>query len=187
MWDKLRNLGLRPKMALLILLVAAVAIFTAVAWIGYKARKVALEEAQNTAFEVARRWGNVVQGELQVAIDAARTLAQSLEGMKNRGVPPRDMMDGILKNLLEQYPNFLAVWTCWEPNALDGKDFQFSNAVGHDATGRYIPYWNRLSGEIDVEPLEDYDVPGKGDYYLETMQSDKEVVFDPIPIELNGE
>lgn len=174
-------------MALLILLVAAVAIFTAVAWIGYKARKVALEEAQNTAFEVARRWGNVVQGELQVAIDAARTLAQSLEGMKNRGVPPRDMMDGILKNLLEQYPNFLAVWTCWEPNALDGKDFQFSNAVGHDATGRYIPYWNRLSGEIDVEPLEDYDVPGKGDYYLETMLSEKEVVFDPIPIELNGE
>lgn len=187
MWDKLRNLGLRPKLAVLILLVASVAIFAAVAWLGYNARKVALEEAQDKAFEVARRWGNVVQGELQVAIDAARTLAQSLEGMKNRGVPPRDMMDGILKNLLEQYPNFLAVWTCWEPNALDGKDFQFSNAVGHDATGRYIPYWNRLSGEVDVEPLMDYDVPGKGDYYLETMQSDKEVVFDPIPIELNGE
>jgi methyl-accepting chemotaxis protein len=139
MWDKLRNVGLRPKLAMLILLVASAAIFAAVAWIGYNARKVVLEEAQDRALEAARRWGTVVQGELQVAIDAARTVAQSLEGIKNRGVPPRDMMDGILKNLLEQYPDFLAVWTCWEPNALDGRDSKFSNAVGHDATGRYIP------------------------------------------------
>jgi methyl-accepting chemotaxis protein len=96
-------------------------------------------------------------------------------------------MDGILKNVLEQYPQFLAVWTCWEPNAMDGKDFQFINAIGHDATGRYIPYWNRLSGEIDIQPLVDYNVPGKGDYYLETLNSDKEKVFDPVPFEMNGE
>jgi len=187
MWDRLRNLGLRPKMAVLILVVATAAIFSAVTYLGYRARQVAVEEAQDKAFEVARRWGTVVQGEVQVAIDTARTLAQSLEGMKNRGVPPRDMMDGIMKNILEKYPNFLAVWTCWEPNALDGKDFQFSNAVGHDATGRYIPYWNRLGGEIDVEPLQGYEEPGKGDYYLETMKSDKEVVFDPVETQIGEE
>ena len=187
MWDRLRNLGLRPKMAVLILLVAAVAIFSSVAWIGVQARSVALDEAKEKTFEVARRWGTVVQGEIQVAMDAARTLAQSLEGMKNRGVPPRDMADGIMKNILEQYPNFLAVWTCWEPNAFDDNDFQFSNAVGHDATGRYVPYWNRADGTVDVEPLQDYNVPGKGAFYLETMKSDKEVVFDPVEIELGGE
>ncbi|MEJ2155850.1 MAG: methyl-accepting chemotaxis protein [Desulfobacteraceae bacterium] len=187
MWDKLRNLGLRPKMAILILLVATLAISIAVGFVGYRARKVALDEARDKAFEVARRWGTVVQSDIQVAIDTARTLAQSIEGMKSRGIPPRDMLDGMMKNILEQYPNFMAVWTCWEPNALDDQDFDFSNAVGHDATGRYVPYWNRISGEIDVEPLKDYDKPGVGDYYLETLKSDKEVVFDPIPIELNNE
>lgn len=187
MWDRIKNLGLRPKMAVLILLVTAVAIFSSVTWIGFRARKVAVEEAQDKAFEVARRWGHVVQGELQVAIDCARTFGQAVEGMKIRGVPPRDMLDGIMKNILEQYPTFLAVWSCWEPNALDGKDFQYANAVGHDATGRYIPYWNRLSGKVDIEPLQDYDVPGKGDYYLETLKSDKEVVLDPVEIELEGE
>jgi methyl-accepting chemotaxis protein len=187
MWDRLKNLGLRPKMAVLILLVAAVAIFSSVAWIGVKARSVAMEEAQEKAIEVAHRWGTVVQGEIQVAIDAARTLAHAIEGMKSRGVPPRDMADGIMKNILEQYPNFLAVWTCWEPNAFDDNDFQFSNAVGHDATGRYLPYWNRVGGTIDVEPLKNYDVPGKNNFYLETMKSDKEVAFDPVEIELGGE
>ncbi len=187
MWDRLRNLGLRPKMAASILFVAALALFGAVFWVGYNARQAALDEAQDKTIQIARRWAAEVQNELQVAMDTARTLAQSLEGMKNRGVPPRDMMDGILKNVLEQYPQFLAVWTCWEPNAMDGKDFQFINAIGHDATGRYIPYWNRLSGEIDIQPLVDYEVPGKGDYYLEALKSDKEVVFDPISFEIGGE
>ena len=63
-----------------------------------------------------------------------------------------------LKQVLVDNPGFLAVWTCWEPNALDGKDADFIDAFGHDETGRYLPYWNRLHGDIDVEPLVDYTV-----------------------------
>ena len=186
MWDRLRNLGLRPKIAASIILVGFVVLLSAVAFVGYKARSLALEEAKDKSIQIAHRWSAEVQSELQVAMDCNRSLAQAMEGMKNRGVPPRDMMDGILKNILERYPQFIAVWTCWEPNAVDGKDMQFINAIGHDATGRYIPYWNRLSGEIDVQPLTDYNVPGKGDFYLETLRSNKEQVFGPIPFEIGG-
>ncbi len=186
MINKIRNLGLRPKLAILVLIVAAAVISLAVFWVGYNARQLALEEAQDKAFEVARRYGTVVQAEIQTAMDAARTIAQAVEGMKGRGVPPRDMVDGILKNVLEQYPTFLAVWSCWEPNALDGKDFEFINAIGHDATGRYIPYWNRLFGEVDVEALQNYDVDGAGDYYLVPFKAGKEVVFDPVYYEVDG-
>jgi methyl-accepting chemotaxis protein len=186
MWDRLRNLGLRPKIAASIILVGVVVLLSAVAYVGLKARSLALEDARNTSTQIARRWAAEVQSEMQVAMDCNRSLAQAMEGMKNRGVPPRDMMDGILKNILERYPQFLAVWTCWEPNAVDDKDMQYINAIGHDATGRYIPYWNRLSGEIDVQPLTDYNIPGKGDYYLETLRSNKEQVFDPVPFETGG-
>jgi methyl-accepting chemotaxis protein len=174
-------------MALLILVVGALAILGAVFFIGNNARKLALDDAHEKALESARHWGAVVQSEVQVSMDTARTLAQSIEGMKSRGVPPRDMIDGMMKNVLERYPDLLAVWTCWEPNALDNQDFQFRNAIGHDATGRYVPYWNRLGGEVDVEPLKGYAKPGPGNVYLETLKSDKEVVTDPIPIELNNE
>ena len=187
MWDRLKNLGLRPKMAASILFFAAIALFAAVLWVGLNARSEALREGREKTTEIANRWAAEVQSQMQVAMDTARTLAQSLEGMKNRGVPPRDMMDGILKNILERYPQFLAVWTCWEPNAMDGKDFQFVNAIGHDDTGRYIPYWNRLHGEIDVQPLKDYTVPGKGDYYLEPLRANRETVFEPMQVEVGDQ
>lgn len=182
----IRNLGLRPKLAMSVLLAATLVIALAVTWVGYNARKLALEQAQDKAFEVARRFGAVVQAEIQTAMDAARTIAQAVEGMKGRGVPPRDMVDGILKNVLEQYPTFLAVWSCWEPNALDGKDFEYINAIGHDATGRYIPYWNRLTGEVDIEALQNYDADGAGDYYQVPFKTDKEVIFDPVAYEVDG-
>ncbi len=186
MFSKITNLGLRAKMLLSILLVTFIGPFSAVTYVGYSARKLALEQSLDKAHEVARRWGAVVQADIQTAMDTARTLAQALEGMKIRGVPSRDMIDGILKRVLERYPSYLAVWTCWEPNALDGRDFRYTNAVGHDATGRYIPYWNRLSGKIDVEPLKNYTTPGLGDYYLKPLKSGKETVFDPMPFNLKG-
>jgi methyl-accepting chemotaxis protein len=174
-------------MAILILFFAAIALFSAVLWVGLSARNEALKEGKEKTIQIAKRWAVEVQSEMLVAMNAARTLAQSLEGMKNRGVPPRDMADGIMKNILEQYPNFLAVWTCWEPNALDGKDTRFANAVGHDATGRYVPYWNRLNGAVDVQPLEGYTVPGRGDYYLEPLRTGQETVFEPVQVEVGKE
>ncbi len=187
MLSKIRNLGLRPKLAFLVLVAVSVVILASILWVGVSARRMALTEAKEKAIEVANHWGAVVQAEIQTAMDAARTIAQAVEGMKARGVPPRDMIDGILKNVLEQYPTFLAVWTCWEPNALDGKDFEYINAIGHDETGRYIVNWNRLQGEIDVEALKDYDVEGAGDYYQVPFNSGKETVFDPVPYEVDGQ
>ncbi len=185
MLSKIRNLGLRPKLAFLVLVAVSVVILASILWIGVSARRLALTEAKEKAVEVANHWGAVVQAEIQTAMDAARTIAQAVEGMKARGVPPRDMIDGILKNVLEQYPTFLAVWTCWEPNALDGKDFEYINAIGHDETGRYIVNWNRLHGDVDVEALQDYEVEGAGDYYQVPFYSGKETVFDPVPYEMD--
>jgi methyl-accepting chemotaxis protein len=186
MWERIRTLGMRQKMAAQILLVAVLALFLSIGYIGFQARRSAMAQAEEAAIEVARHWATVVQADMQTAMDTARTLAQAFEGMKNRGTPSRDMINGMLRNVLDEYPNYVAVWSCWEPNALDGRDKDFANAVGHDSTGRYIPYWNRLEGIPSVTPLHAYDVEGRGDYYLEPMRSGQEVLFDPITFEMNG-
>ena len=102
MWDRLRNLGLRPKIAASIIAVGVVVLFSTVAYVGFQARSLALKDAQEKTIQITNRWATEVQSEMQVAMDCNRTLAQAMEGMKNRGVPPRDMMDGILKNILER-------------------------------------------------------------------------------------
>ncbi|BBO87178.1 methyl-accepting chemotaxis protein [Desulfosarcina ovata] len=180
MFQKFRNLKLRTKLLLSICSVAWIAFAVTIAYIGFHARNIAEEEAFDKARESAYRYANLIQAQLGGAMDTAHTIAQAFEGMKQQGVPPRDMMDGVLKQVLQDNPGFLAVWTCWEPNALDGKDSDFSDAFGHDASGRYIPYWNRLTGDIDVEPLENYTVAGKGDYYLDALQSGRDVVANPV-------
>ncbi len=48
-----------------------------------------------------------------------------------------------LQGLLETNPKALGVYTAWEPGMLDGLDSLYANQNGHDATGRFIPYWNR--------------------------------------------
>jgi methyl-accepting chemotaxis protein len=57
---------------------------------------------------------------------------------------------------VEQNPKLIALWTCWEPNAIDGKDVQDAGTECTDKTGLFIPYWNRRPGSPALEPLVDY-------------------------------
>jgi methyl-accepting chemotaxis protein len=181
MFEKFSNLKLRTKMLISICSAAWLAFAVAITFIGFNSRNLAEAEALDKARESAYRYANLVKAELGRSMDVARTVAYSFQGMKQQGVPPRDMMDGILKQVLEDNPSFLAVWTCWEPNALDGKDSDFADAFGHDETGRFLPYWNRLTGDIDVQPLTGYTDPKKGAYYLQALASGEEMVSDPVP------
>jgi methyl-accepting chemotaxis protein len=187
MLDKIRSLGLRPKMAAEILIVAMLVLLVVVGYIGYQARVSARNQAEEATREVARHWATVIKADMQEAMDTARALAHSLEGFKKRDMPPRYMINSMLKNILEEHPQFVGVWTCWEPNALDGKDKNFANAVGHDTTGRFIPYWNRLEGIPSVKALFMYDREGLGNYYQIPLKTGKEVIFDPVKFEFNGE
>ncbi len=62
------------------------------------------------------------------------------------------------------------------PMLLTEKDSQFVNTYGHDETGRFIPYWNRLHGETVLEPLLDYDTL---DYYQVPKNTKNTVLTEP--------
>ncbi len=134
--------------------------------------------ATEYAEELAQHEAYKVKGRLDIAMDASRTLAQALAGQRNVN-PDRKVADALLREVLANNPDFLAVWTSWEPNAFDGKDANYVNATAHDATGRYVPYWNRGTGSLAVEALVDYDKPGAGDYYLLAKNSRTETLIEP--------
>jgi methyl-accepting chemotaxis protein/methyl-accepting chemotaxis protein-1 (serine sensor receptor) len=102
------------------------------------------------------------------------------------GSVDRAATDAILKKTLEDNPFALGVWTGWEPNAFDGKDADYANAPGHDATGRYVPYWVRSGADIIVSALVDYDKPGLGDYYQLPFKAQKTVVIEPYKYTIDG-
>lgn len=183
----LKRLSLRNRMLLTICSIAVLAFAMTVGAIFFEVQDLARTEATEKATEISRRYARQVQVRVEVAMDAARTLAQTLEGFKSSGeIPARMMLDSALKNILERNTNFLGVWTCWEPNTLDGKDAAHVGKPGHDATGRYIPYWYRHNGGVVVEPLVGYDTPGDGDYYLLARDSGRETVLDPFFYTIGG-
>ena len=119
-------------------------------------------------------------------VSTAKALAETFAAMRALGISDRRLFDGILRETLAQNPQYLGVWTVWEPNALDGRDRDFANAPGHDNTGRFIPLWNRGGGAIHLEPNVGYDIPGFGDWYLVPMQRRTETVMDPYEFPFAG-
>jgi len=139
-----------------------------------------------------------IQGYMSTAMATARTLRDMLAGIKDPSINlklDRNRINSILRSTLQQNPDFLGIYTLWEPNALDGLDEMYQNTPGHDATGRFIPYWNRggAQGTIIMNPLVDYENPEtsesgirKGEYYLLPRERKAECMIDPYPYQIQG-
>jgi methyl-accepting chemotaxis protein len=138
-----------------------------------------MNQAQELTMSMAREYASHVEAELVNALDTARSLAFTFEGLAESHQANRDILNGILAQSLRRNPTFSAVWSCWEPNALDGKDGEFANTPGHDASGRFVPYWYRKDGKVVSEPLKGYDDPQKNHYYTAALKSGREIILEP--------
>jgi methyl-accepting chemotaxis protein len=117
----------------------------------------------------------------------ARSLARSMEAYED--IEPdqrRFFYDLLLRSQAEGNPDIAAVWTCWEPNALDGMDTQFANTPGTDKTGRFISYCTRTPEGSKISPLVDYEVRGRGDFYLIPQETGLETVLEPHFYPIDG-
>ncbi|MEJ5308311.1 MAG: methyl-accepting chemotaxis protein [Anaerolineae bacterium] len=148
----------------------------------------ASDAADKQAVAMAESQAGIIKAQLEVGLDAARTLAQAFSVVTNDITLSRDQVNAMLRQVLLDNPNFLGTYTLWEPNAFDGLDETYANTELHDATGRFIPYWVRdEQGEIHGEAIVDYEVEGIGDWYLLPKRTHNEVVMDPYAYEIQGE
>ncbi len=137
--------------------------------------------------ELGRYHAETVERRLNDAMNISRLMRTTLLSLKRSGVADRAKLNDWLKSLLESNPNLIGVWIGMEPNALDGKDSDFVNSAGSDASGRFIPYWNRGSGKAQLEALTAYDDPGPdGLYYQQAKRTGKEVIVEPYSYTVAG-
>lgn len=184
----LQRLSLRARMLITICSVIFVAFLVTYLVIIVNVSNNTTKEAMDKTKEITGGYSSDIQLIIERALVTARTLAESFEGMKNSQNVNRDTMNNMLKQVLQNNEDFNGVWTCWEPNALDGDDSKYINHPGHDSTGRFIPHWNRdASGNISLNPLKDYTVEGAGDYYLLAKNSGEETILNPYAYEIGGQ
>ncbi len=183
----LSGTSLRVRILVLVTAMVLLGFVSSVAVLTYQAgnaqKALALQYAQQLAAGEARE----TAARLESAFDSARALAQVLAALKAADRADRAVADTIQGTMLASTPGILGLWTVWEPNAFDGQDAAYAGKPGHDATGRYLPYWNRGGGQIVVEPNVNYEQPGEGDYYLLPKRSGKETLIEPYLYKVNGQ
>lgn len=177
-------------------------VYTARANEQYVSAEVSALVEQSTIREVknlAEARANSIQSKLETALDAARTMANTFAASKaNQSdlILGREQINTILLGVLKANPDFNGTYSCWEREALDGRDGEFRSAKNgsNPVTGRFTPYWTRASdGNVAVQPLVEYDsterhpngVP-KGGWYSGPRETLKESVLDPIPYVVQG-
>ena len=177
----------------LLVMAAAIVGFSSVSMknAAWDQREDAIRMAQRIAVTTAEEKAGHIAAQLESAMDAARTLAETFSGIKDERANlklDRDAINNILKIILERNPNFIATYTAWEPNLLDELDDLYKDTEGHDATGRFVPYWRRdAHGEIAMEPLVDYETKGVGDYYQLPKKTRTECLIDPFVYPVQGQ
>ncbi|MFP3156220.1 ATP-binding protein [Lachnospiraceae bacterium ZAX-1] len=180
----LKNFSLKIKIFVLVLAVVVVSFAILTASVFGRTYEMAKTDAFNLADETADKYKNEIIAELQGARITSETLATVFETLKDHELTDRDMMNDILKNALAKKEYITAFCIAYDPNALDGLDAQYTgNSEAYDKTGRYAPYWNKLGGNIAVEPLYDIDI---ADWYIVPKEERHEYITDPYPYEVQG-
>ena len=185
---KIRQLTLRTQLLLLVVFIVLAGFAVTLGVLTRQASNLQLHTALQYTEQLAASHGAEAASHLEEALNAARTTAHALASLKAADLPQRSTADALLKGVLASNPAFLSVWTAWEPNAFDGRDSEYANQPGHDASGRYVPAWSHggPGNSVAVEALAQYDELGAGDYYQLAKRSGQETVLEPYRYNLSG-
>jgi methyl-accepting chemotaxis protein len=178
--------GLQWKLVLFMLLVVLPVTAALIGVTAYLEHRNAFRTAETLALAKAKEYAAQMDSALEVALDTARSLASAIGGSQEAGEATRKTVDLMLRRTLEETPELFALWSCWEPNAFDGKDGEFAGTEGHDASGRFVPLWIRAGGALERRALEGYDQPGPGDYYLKARERARETIVEPFARSAGG-
>jgi methyl-accepting chemotaxis protein len=167
--------SVRTKMVLAIVPVVAGAILLvtllAISRSGAAEKKTVYGEAQ----QLASTYAEYAESDVQYRMSLAKTLGTTMEAWPTAD---RGAVSAILKRLLLKDPSIAGTYVGYEPNAFPGGDASYRGLKDGttDQTGRFIPYWNRLGGKVNLTPLVGYDTDA---YYQLPKRTRKPQVIEP--------
>ncbi|WP_374356553.1 methyl-accepting chemotaxis protein [Chitinimonas sp.] len=182
------SLSLQVRLTLTALGCALVGLSISGAIVAYKSRGSVREAALSDARRLVASEAAKLEGTLNATYETVHSLGNAMVGMRTSAQPPsREQIDAMMANMLRANPDVLAYSNLWEANALDGRDADFvDKKPNHDHTGRFLPYWNRGSGQIAVEPLTGYDKAGENDWYVIPQKTLKDALIEPYLYKVMG-
>lgn len=156
----------------------------------WSSRTQSIKASRAQAISEAKIHAAQSEAEIENALDAVRTMAHILTAAKDSRTGmtlSREDVIWMLQTMLENNPNFLAVYTLWEPDAFDQMDIVFAGTKQHDQTGHFVPYVFRDNNEmVKVIPQSEYQNATAnekgiwhGEVYLKPREFKREYITNP--------
>lgn len=184
----LKSRSIQVKLAAPIILIALLVMGGMSFLVARSSHDMAEKEATEKSVATARAYANEMRLEVEQGLSVARVVGHQLESFKKSGFTSREVVLTELRELLERNKFVIGTWTGWEPNAWDSHDREFANSPGHDASGRFVPYFSWEKGKANLGPLIGYDKDdGSGDYYLSAKKRLKETMVEPYLYPIDGQ
>ncbi len=175
--------SLRTKVFVASLLGSVITFGITLAFVMHANRQMLELQANQSAANLAESYERAVETEFAASYASAQSLALSVYEVHKQG-GNRHMASAINRSVLEANPQFVGLGSYWEPDAFDGQDAEWAGKdAEHDKSGRYLPYWNRASGSIAVEPVADYDV---ADWYTVPKKTQQSWATEPYEFPIAG-
>lgn len=184
---KIRSIQITITLWAAACILAAVGIVTAYSSVSN--RNNTLSTARDTLAAEVTMLSYQVDAEMEIPLDAGRTIAQMLTARvgDSASMLDRSSVTNMLKEVLSQNPTFFGTSTEWEDNAFDGMDADFAGQANTAPDGHFSPYWYRDGATISMTFL-----PRLADddpayiYYTQPKNSLEEIVTDPYLYPVNG-
>lgn len=180
-----KNLKIGTKIALSIsiLMVLIFVAFTAVTVT--KTKNASQKQAIKLAEEMAGRYGNQVKVNIEKALDASQAGAAAFLTFSDYGPKlDREMTDDFIKNLTLSDPMFFGTQVVIEPNALDGRDYEYKGIKKYGPDGEYGPYFWREGGTLKVEDLIQYKPATTRAWYMGPRDTRSPILTEPYYTEV---
>jgi methyl-accepting chemotaxis protein len=140
-------------------------------------RMSAVENLQNIAGITAKD----IQKNFENYRDIIRTLSQIMNSFQDIAVAERrDNYNSTMYGVLTSNPDFVSIYTAWNPNVIDGLDSEHVNTPGTDESGQYITMYTRETGAIAMKPYPNYKEA------LATLNQN-ETISNPVRAVVQGE
>jgi len=126
------------KLSLMVILIMTVAIGGVAVLLLWQASNISLNlSKQKTAYLARQRaqyWSGRISGYMQV-LHTATNIMDHYED--TAPAERRELYEGILKNIFEEQPDMIRLFTVWKPNAVDGMDSRYIGRTGSTDTGQF--------------------------------------------------
>lgn len=140
-----------------------------------KAIEYTMQVAESSALNISFKLGGV-SSEL-------RLFSKVIESIAKHGNVSRELLIKIMHNIAAQNTGMFGLWMMMDESVFNTKDSEYMNQLGYSPGGKFIPYWTRESGQLELRALRDLNDTLKGRFDLKAPHPSTEKIMPPYSFE----